>query len=79
MRQGERNDIKWTTETPTQEGIYFAKHQNGTQMTVKVISAKYNDESMAAVRFGVTFWVSLKDFTHWLGPLPAPEPPTESE
>jgi hypothetical protein len=67
---------KWATGTPTTEGWYWVTNKRGEVGLVEVTS----------IENGV-FWAGGYDFdhdevggsfdeiTHWLGPLPIPEPP----
>jgi hypothetical protein len=79
MVEGDWNDKRWTTKTPTQEGWYWVYVYNRIEL-VKFIEHLgidwnvYADDGVLAIPFVVT------DISHWLGPLPMPEPPTkESE
>lgn len=61
--------LEWTTDKPTKPGLYFVKHKTvdevlGVYVNIEndviTTTSDYRDESI----------------THWLGPLPIPEPPT---
>lgn len=62
----------WTTTPPTEEGWYWAIHEAvGYMDLVKVCKLT---EDYLTTENG-----PLYVFTHWLGPLPPPEPPTLAE
>jgi hypothetical protein len=59
---------KWTTEPPTKEGWYWAV-DNENEIEI----VEFTDGELY-----VTGWenaVAENHFTHWCGPIPAPEPP----
>lgn len=60
-------DKEWTTEPPTQAGLYFAC-QSGIVYWVEVLGNLTVDNPR-----GDGF--PLEDYSHWIGPLPQPEPP----
>ena len=71
------NDFEWKTEPPTQEGWYWAKTENGTYLF-----NLENNIGADPLYFESTgmYWQEGMDtykITHWLGPLPVPEPPKE--
>jgi hypothetical protein len=69
---------RWTTEPPTVEGWYWAKWAERHKRDQIVYLQK--DEKFARVLvIGDTYSREVSDFTLWLGPLPVPEPPKESE
>lgn len=66
--------LQWTTEPPTQEGLYFACSENGVEIT------HYRGRNETDVGIMDIEWrYPLSAFTHWIGPLPVPEPPSEDE
>jgi hypothetical protein len=75
------NGQGWTTTPPTVEGWYWAKIKPSKD-TLDFTPDRY----CVYVRHDVDAWeawcipfeynLSLNYFTHWLGPLPLPEPPT---
>jgi hypothetical protein len=67
----ELNGMKWTTEPPTQEGLYRAKDINGWVSWVLV------DANLYVYEFREDSEFVLQDYTHWLGPIPPPELPKE--
>lgn len=81
MRQGERNDISWTQAAPVQEGWYWAwdgKYQRILKVEMSIrgyVVRNYHPDVLERL----DWIISDLSFTHWLGPLPAPEPPMESE
>ena len=73
--------LQWTTEPPTREGWYWAINKDDREIWLyRVFRADHggNDKPLEA-------WVDqyesmrLSDFSHWLGPLPVPAPPSEGE
>jgi hypothetical protein len=64
--------LTWTASPPTEPGKYWAKNKDGSIEILDVDSW-----SKSAYRPGQNGSVLKSDFTHWLGPLPEPEPPTE--
>lgn len=57
--------LHWTTEPPTVEGWYWMMQPSGVPLCL------YFDG-----RLGIEDeYLDFDDFTHWLGPLPPPEPP----
>jgi hypothetical protein len=75
MKEGERNDIQWTTAPPTEPGWYWVKpekpfyneHKDGVQVV-------YFDEPYASA-VDDDCVKSSDEIAAWLGPLPVPEPP----
>ena len=71
-------DFKWKTAPPTKPGWYWARDKETFLQIVRVFLA---DHGNAGNRLEV--WLDtyeseeLSDYTHWLGPLPVPEPPDE--
>lgn len=63
--------LKWTTEPPSRKGLYFAC-QSGIVYWVEVLG-----NLMVGNPRGADF--PLDDFSHWIGPLLIPEPPSEGE
>jgi hypothetical protein len=71
--------LKWETAPPTQEGWYWAIPQSGVFRNAWNTLVVYVYEEPDTHCLMVLEDTPLVDFSHWLGPLPAPEPPTESE
>lgn len=71
--QGKQNggawSLRWTTEAPKELGLYFAL-LNGVVMVVDFSPADRRVEFI-----GSDEGEPVRDITHWLGPLPIPEPP----
>jgi hypothetical protein len=67
---------RWTTEPPTQEGWYWAlvDRKNPTPSIVHVVSAFSHGKLFIEIGREEE---PLDWYSHWLGPLPVPEPPTE--
>ena len=58
---------RWSTDPPTEDGWYWAYDREDSFLDL----VRYSDS-------GATMWSDktiAKLFTHWLGPLPKPEPP----
>jgi hypothetical protein len=76
--------LEWTTEPPTQVGYYWVYNKDigrtwAFMVEVHAVGAentKLANELVARDSFGRRDR-PLSEFTHWLGPLPMPEPPTE--
>jgi hypothetical protein len=69
---GERSVLEWTTEPPKAEGYFWARQEvSGEIFIVNVIKL--------ASDYLTTDAGPLHNFTHWLGPLPVPQPPSEGE
>jgi hypothetical protein len=67
----------WTTTPPTEPGFYWAVDHQGDVDCVWLS----DDDQIPGAWLGV--WVTgieypyaLADFSHWMGPVPVPEPPT---
>lgn len=65
--------LKWTTETPTIEGWYWARTYVGVKEKIFVVEMRQT--GIFITNAECPFPTSM--FTHWLGPLPVPEPPDE--
>jgi hypothetical protein len=68
--------LEWTTSQPTEPGRYWAITNYEAMDVVDVVVIE-NGGSVWVV--GCDESLKFKDFTHWLGPLPVPEPPQEKE
>jgi hypothetical protein len=80
MQEGERNDIKWITAPPTEEGWYWAQWaQDVGNITCVEVSYSLATQELEVWVTAKEYTYELKDFTHWLGPLPVPEPPAENK
>lgn len=64
--------FKWTTEPPTAEGFYWVRVRNNRTGETET------DMQYLGGEHGYTV-PDLSSATHWLGPLPVPEPPYEDE
>jgi hypothetical protein len=62
----------WTTEPPTEPGWYWVKHKRHTD--VFMVSVAHDDDKVLTV-YSDGYPVPADNLTHWLGPLPPPEPP----
>lgn len=63
--------LRWTVDPPTEPGHYRAIDKLGRGVWVDVRKIKDH----VYVDYGDGNAVELFNFTHWLGPLPDPEPP----
>jgi hypothetical protein len=66
------NGKGWTTDPPTVEGLYRAINRDGFAYWVAV--HQYEGKYLVS-RMGYGHDITLDNYTHWLGPLPIPEPP----
>jgi hypothetical protein len=71
--------ITWTTEPPTVEGDYFVWAKDDAYFRIPTI-VKVVDVEPNTITPVLTLWFggheyNLDRVTHWLGPLPVPEPP----
>jgi hypothetical protein len=64
--------LEWTTEPPTQDGWFWAIGP-GNPVVVRVIEG--NPSHFVGFINGVGGAYPVDYFSHWLGPLPIPEPP----
>jgi hypothetical protein len=69
--------MEWTTEQPTKEGWYWAfgilKDWGGEREVLLVVNViPYN--APPYVQVDLENW-SIKEFTHWMGPLTTPPLP----
>lgn len=62
--------MQWTTEKPTKEGWYWT--YDG-EFTILALVDNYWGYLSAHVEANT---IDLDKFTHWMGPLLEPEPPT---
>lgn len=70
----------WSTDEPTEDGWYWTLKGNIDEPIPEIVFA-LGDMNMRHDERGVYDYpdmplVSFSFFTHWLGPLPKPEPPT---
>lgn len=76
----EAGKLQWTTEAPTVPGWYWASYQGKYQTIILVDKIVSDSEGgKAGNLFAYSAYeeeeVSFLEYTHWLGPLPEPEPP----
>ena len=62
-------NLEWTTEPPTEGGWYWIRYPDGEIACVEVFYSLGNMETDSDY--------VLDTVTHWLGPLPVPEPPED--
>lgn len=60
---------EWTTETPKEDGWYWAKHKHADEIEIVRV------EDGAVMEIFYDAWTDINSFSHWLGPLPVPELP----
>ena len=65
----------WSTTSPQVEGLYRAKDIHGNIEWVKV--HQIVDNHFMVQEFDSDSVYRVEMYTHWLGPLPVPAPPTE--
>lgn len=77
---------EWTTEPPTEGGTYWAwvHVENRSGKSYPQVIDIYIHEGEIHIDWPVSGYewdpnFEVKDITHWLGPLPVPEPPTEEK
>ena len=64
--------IEWQTEPPTENGLYWARHEEDPSVCLWVY---FNEgevlfiSGLVALSYKVKVW-KTEAFTHWLGPLP---------
>lgn len=66
--------MEWTDETPTQLGWYWV--WDGETIDMAEV-AYWSFDDHYSIMIGDIQW-DLNDFTHFIGPIPQPEPPTIS-
>jgi hypothetical protein len=71
-------DLRWTTNPPTEPGLYRAKRWDGGFVNWVEVG-EFTHGYPFVLMYGSDVTLGLDEFTHWLGPLPVPEPPTEGE
>ncbi len=72
--------MEWTTEPPTQTGLYWAFNEHMTIDGVDAVDVYGSNNSLlVAFELGDNYdtMQSLSRWTHWMGPLSVPEPPTK--
>jgi hypothetical protein len=70
---------KWTTDPPKEDGDYFAWKRDDEYFDTPTIVSVTNIRHISEPPY-FTFWFAgveyeLSRVTHWLGPLPVPDPP----
>ena len=71
------NNIEWTTEQPWKQGVRDALYWAYDGKIVQLVDV------MGGIVYGTGDRYNrlshVNDYTHWMGPLPVPEPPGEKE
>ena len=80
MKEGERNDIQWTTEPPTQEGWYWIYVHHDKFPSGPNVDYVQRDRSGYLGISNGDYLETFEEYAaglkaYWLGPLPIPEPP----
>lgn len=65
-------ELEWTTKPPEQDGIYWAMYK-GAPRIVELYYLIHGPLRANVIGMEISF--GLSEFTHWLAPLPPPEPP----
>lgn len=63
--------MEWTTEQPTKDGLYWAFDGQTVSMADVLGAYVYG----LGERYGSPV-AHVNDYTHWMGPLESPAPPT---
>lgn len=75
-------DLQWTTEPPTEEGWYWVKNKyTGAHDIEPVYLVKVThieNQVVWSIEINGGSGEDFSYFSHWLGPLPVPEPPQET-
>lgn len=68
-------DEEWTTEPPTETGLYWAF--NGAEVSPVDVYLDGSNSRLVCFELGDKYdqVQDVNDFSYWLGPLPVPEPP----
>jgi len=61
-----KDNLKWTTDKPTEDGRYFARSNDDLPDYVNVIVAKHSGEISVEYR---TYCVDPSQYNLWLGPF----------
>ncbi len=64
------SNLEWTTEPPKEVGWYWAERKDRQREIIFI-----DPWNKSAYRVGQNAYVLKSEFTHWLGPIPEPEPP----
>jgi hypothetical protein len=65
--------LGWTTTPPTKEGWYWAMLSKEYSILYPLVLVEFREGTIYT--HGNKAPASFESFTHWLGPLPVPEPP----
>lgn len=69
-------DLEWTTEKPTQPGLYRAVSKIYNRVVwVNVLPDEYDEGNFRAWEFCKDYSNSIDDYVLWLGAIPEPPPP----
>lgn len=66
--------MQWTTDKPHASGCYWAYNIKGLYFVKVQKSLSENEPDIVLTE---TTAYSLRDFTHWIGPIQEPDPPAE--
>lgn len=70
-------ELHWRTKPPTEPGTYWVK--NDAAVFSVCIADSYTGLSVFLTHYWLHEFIEEYKPTHWLGPLPIPEPPTKGE
>jgi hypothetical protein len=65
--------FNWTTTPPTEPGWYWAMLSKEYSILYPLVLVEFREGTIYT--HGNEAPASFESFTHWLGPLPLPEPP----
>lgn len=70
--------MEWTTEKPTRDGTYWSYDGYRVKsVTVHFYGYDAGDFEIFGMSETIDGDIDPIKITHWMGPLPMPEPPTE--
>ena len=69
--------LDWTTEPPKEPGYFWAMSPLRQIEPRTIVEIRETENGLRAYATGNNYGYPLDMFTHWLGPLPVPEPPTD--
>lgn len=64
---------EWTTTPPTEPGLYWA--WDGERVLAITVGYDEHVDGLWAFEQQSQYGSRLNSYSHWLGPLPVPEPP----
>jgi hypothetical protein len=72
--------MQWTTTPPTEPGWYWVRWNIPYIHDVEIVRVyrEHQGDRLFVADIGEDAEFELAKFTHWLGPLPIPEPPIDA-